>query len=129
MTESATTYRTNPLPMRLTLTGAVVPKARPRVTGHIAYMPERYVEWQSEAVAELCMQIPPGFGSLTRAAVEITLLGKHPKRGDLDNIAGSVLDALVKAWILPDDNVNVVYRLSVEFRPDKQPPMVEILLP
>jgi Holliday junction resolvase RusA-like endonuclease len=54
------------------------------------------------------------------------LLGKHPRRGDLDNIAGSVLDSLVQAGILKDDSLRVVSSLAIALQWSKEAPTVSI---
>jgi len=49
-------------------------------------------------------------------AVKVVLLGKG-HRGDLDNSAGAILDALVGAGILLDDRLSCVSRLVAEHQP------------
>ena len=46
-------------------------------------------------------------------AVEIEVAGANP-RSDLDNHAKAIMDALVEAGILAEDNIEVVERLTVE---------------
>lgn len=110
------------------LSGPVVPKARPRVTRHGTFMPHRYQPWKALAVEALfdqaraqMLDIP-----ITSAAIQITLLGKHPRRGDLDNISGSVLDALVQSGILQNDNLCVVSSLAITLQYSPQAPTVQI---
>jgi Holliday junction resolvase RusA-like endonuclease len=45
--------------------------------------------------------------------VAILLQGKHSRRGDADNIAGAILDALVQAGVLKDDSLIHVKGLAV----------------
>jgi Holliday junction resolvase RusA-like endonuclease len=131
--ETAATYQTDrptPTTIRFTLSGPVVPKARARVTRNGTYLPRRYREWKEAAVNLLIIQARELELTATiheGAAVSILLKGKYPKRGDLDNIAGAILDVLVDAGILLDDAVRVVSRLNVELRYDGRAlPSVEI---
>ena len=77
------------------------------------YMSRNYKLWLKDAMAvmtEWWVQPP-----LERTeCIGITLFG--PARGDLDNKAGSVMDALVKSRVITDDNVNVVPNLNLRFR-------------
>lgn len=112
------------------LYGSVVPKARPRVTANGTFMPHRYQQWKREAITALILQAQEmGLAQpLSAAAVNITLLGKHPRRGDLDNISGSILDALVQSGVLKDDSVAVVWSLAIALYWSKESPSVEITL-
>jgi hypothetical protein len=51
-----------------------------------------------------------------RVHISIAIGGRQ--RGDIDNIAGSVLDALVQSDILADDQLAVVGKLTIEHFPD-----------
>jgi Holliday junction resolvase RusA-like endonuclease len=102
--------------MKYTLTGKVVPKARPRFGGGRAYLPQRYRDWKENAIIELLSQTRP-IEPISKAEVSIELFGSH--RGDLDNLAGSLLDSLVQAGILLDDRIGVVSKLSIAHHPNK----------
>lgn len=96
--------------------GRVIPKARPRITSTQAYLPTNYREWRRMAELAIVSQIVNKSKlPLNVALIEVILTGKH--RGDLDNLAGSCLDALVSAGVLIDDNVNCVPRLTVTYEP------------
>lgn len=95
----------------LTLSGPVVPKARPRVTANGTYMPDEYREWKQAAIASFESQYKGE--ALSGVVVSILLKGKHSRRGDADNIAGAILDALVQAGVLKNDNLVHVRGLSV----------------
>ena len=95
------------------LQGSVVPKARPRFSKGFAYLPERYRTWKTNAIAALIRQRGTT-EPMTRAEVLIELHGSH--NGDLDNLSGSLLDALVQAEILSDDRISVVSKLTVTHR-------------
>jgi Holliday junction resolvase RusA-like endonuclease len=100
----------------LTIDGPVTPKARPRVARGQAYLPAGYRTWKDTAIASIQAQTlnTPGL-PWPQAHVSIAIGGKQ--RGDLDNIAGAILDALVQAGVLADDRLACVPRLTVEHHP------------
>lgn len=49
-------------------------------------------------------------------SIEIQVWNKDRRRRDLDNQATAILDALVLAGIIPDDGVDFVPRLTVEYK-------------
>jgi Holliday junction resolvase RusA-like endonuclease len=112
----------------LTLTGGVVPKARARVTRNGTFMPHRYRDWKTATIFTFRAQVVAlGLAEpLSGVGIEIMLLGKHGRRGDLDNIAGSILDALVQSGVLKDDSLSVVSSLAIALQWSQQPPTVEI---
>lgn len=56
-------------------------------------------------------------------SIEIKVWNKDRRRRDLDNQATAILDALVIAGIIPDDGVDFVPRLTVEYKGlDKENP-------
>ncbi len=115
---------------RFWIAGAVVPKARPRVTKHGTYFPKRYQTWRQLAETEIlaCLSSTDRAAlPIQRAEVQITLKGKH--RGDGDNLAGSCLDALVAAGVLLDDRISCVPRLVIEHQPEgERGALVEVIL-
>lgn len=59
--------------------------------------------------------------------IEIDIWNKDRRRRDLDNQATAILDALVLAGIIPDDSVDFVPRLKVEYKGiDKENPRAVI---
>jgi Holliday junction resolvase RusA-like endonuclease len=106
--------------LELQLMGEIVPKARPRVTYGRAYMPQNYRDWKECAIADLAQQYQGKEPMAALSEVSIALTGKHSRRGDLDNIAGAILDALVQARILANDNLTVVPKLSIGLSFDKK---------
>ena len=96
--------------IRYWIPGVVVPKARPRVTKNGSFMPQRYQDWQRLAIAELLLQRNDRTPLVYPVAVKVLLQGKH--RGDLDNLSGAILDALVKVGILEDDRLSCVASLE-----------------
>lgn len=81
--------------LKYTLSGKVVPKARPRFGGGRAFLPQRYRDWKDNALAELLSQSCPPI-PISKAEVSIDLFGGH--RGDLDNLAGSVQRCPSSDW-------------------------------
>lgn len=110
--------------MKYQLTGNITPKARPRLGRNGVHLPAKYRDWKADAIAELLTQSQP-LEPIDKAEVSIGIGGKQ--RGDLDNIAGAILDALVQAGILLDDRISVVSKLSIEHFP-KLPPGANIEL-
>jgi Holliday junction resolvase RusA-like endonuclease len=111
--------------MRYTLKGAIIPKARPRVGNGRGYLPDNYRKWKENAQAQLLSQPRPET-PLEDVKVAINLSGKHSRRGDSDNISGSILDALVVTGILRDDNLKCVPSLSLTLNYSKDDPVAEI---
>ncbi len=107
--------------IRFCIPGAVVPKARPRVTSNGTYMPNRYREWRNRAEIELYRQMSQLRSEhkfpLQKAAVAIRFFGNHRTNSDLDNMAGACLDALTLngAGVLMDDRLSCLPRLTVEY--------------
>jgi Holliday junction resolvase RusA-like endonuclease len=115
----------------LKLTGQIIPKARPRLGSNGAYSPENYRNWKDWAIIELCQQYRQKKRIELVDHIGIILHGKHSRRGDSDNIAGSILDALVQAEILKGDNLIVVPSLSIQLFYSAEEPeaVVTIVLP
>lgn len=115
--------------LTISLIGKVVPKARPRFSrGSGAYLPKRYRDWKNDAIAIIQHQLPEDWEPLERCQISIAFLGKHNKNGDLDNLAGAILDALVGAGAVLDDRLSIVRSLSLEFLDSKKPPETMISL-
>ncbi len=93
------------------LLGPIVPKARARTTTNGTYHPRRYNNWKRGAIADISDQYQGD--PLEYAEVTINLSGKHNRQGDADNVAGAVLDALVQANVLKDDNMKRVPSLTI----------------
>lgn len=112
------------------LEGQITPKARPRFNRGQTYLPQKYRQWKESAIVQLLSQRQnhKNLLILKKAEVEILLLGRHRGNSDLDNLAGSVLDALVGAEILIDDNLKVVSRLAIAHQPTADKTGVEIKL-
>lgn len=104
--------------LELWIPGVCVPKARARVTCNGTYHPHRYQDWRRGAETEILVLMKPSQRAslpIPYAEVRITLQGKH--RSDLDNLAGSCLDALVSSGVLVDARLSCVPRLLISHSP------------
>jgi len=133
--------------MLFRLEGVVVPKARPRstTTGHV-YTEPSYAEWKSmatNAFEEIKTLYPDYTYPLQKCNAFYVLDGKYSRKGDGDNIAGSINDALVdssgkqeakklaekrglteyeKPGILRGDNINCIPSQTITLNYDKKRP-------
>lgn len=121
--------------MKITLTLDIspMPKARPRAMimgGRIhSHHSHEYLAWMQEASGQFAIQWA---GNPTIKAIKklsIQFWGNSAKC-DVDNLAGAVMDALVKAGILFTDNVNSIPHLETAWeRIGKQEsPRIEVIL-
>ena len=111
----------------LELEGCVVPKARPRGNNKgTFYTQTSYRLWKEEAIAHLRQQQPPL--KLSGVRLDVVLEGKHSRRGDADNIIGSLMDALVQAGILANDNLVCVTGISLELNYNQDNPKTYIAI-
>lgn len=107
--------------------GRVIPKQRPRSRGKTHYLPPGYAKWKSENVSRIAQEWqelhkgcdPEEISSISLCKVDIILYGKF--LGDIDNISGAILDVLVQAKVLCDDNLSVIPRLTIEHFHKKEP--------
>ena len=106
--------------LKFWLPGRVVPKARPRFNGGNISLPRNYRGWKNTAYLEIISQLEEnGIKELLigKAEVEMQFIGSH--RGDLDNLAGSLLDILCETKIIKDDRVSCISRLLIEHEPGR----------
>ncbi len=111
--------------MQFKLTGLIIPKARPRVHNGRATTQTNYREWKNQATYELRLQHK---GVIICTSVDIILIGKHHRKSDADNIAGSCLDALVQSGILINDSMAYITKLSIELKHSQESPYTLITL-
>lgn len=84
-----------------------------------------YATWHKDALWQL-KKIKP-YTEEYPVAVTISLYPKTKRRRDLDNVASSILDTLVDAGIIADDDLTHVERLAIMFMEyDKENPRAEI---
>lgn len=86
--------------------------------GQISPHPHKYQRWRQAAIAELSSQYRGN--PLSGVSILIVLKGKHSRRCDADNVAGAILDALVQAQVLKDNNLMCVHSLTVSLEWDKK---------
>lgn len=90
---------------------------------------DRVKAWQTMAIAELERQFDGLVVSGYPITVALCFWFDNKRRHDLDNAAAGVMDALVKAGVLVDDNVNYVDCLTLQYGGiDKIKPRVEVFL-
>ncbi len=114
----ATTTKATAKTLKFWIPGRVVPKARPRFHDGNISLPRNYRGWKNIAYLEIIRQIEERKIKalpISRLAVEMQFVGAH--RGDLDNLAGAVLDILTEAQIVADDRVSCISRLVIEHKP------------
>lgn len=97
--------------------GPLMSKARPRSSPHGGrpYMPATYVNWKANLRGQMgeWWTLPP---LATVNALILTFYG--PARGDLDNLAGAVLDS-GNALIWVDDRVNCIKCIAARWKKAK----------
>jgi Holliday junction resolvase RusA-like endonuclease len=122
MSESLGTYLAAKQTLILSIDGQVVPKARPRFkSGQGGFLPQRYRDWKEGAILQLRSQVAMVEGFSPMSKVHLAVMIQGASRGDLDNLAGAIMDALVQAGILKDDSVSCVRSLSIQHQPSKKP--------
>lgn len=85
--------------------------------------------WQAEAKRQLTEQFAGYQISGYPISVAITCYFSTKRRKDLDNVCSGVMDSLVHAGILEDDDVSHVDNLDISFGGyDKEAPRTEIFL-
>lgn len=85
--------------------------------------------WQAEAKRQLTEQFAGYQISGYPISIAITCYFGTKRRKDLDNVCGGVMDALVHAGILEDDDVSHVDNIDLSFGGyDKEAPRTEIFL-
>lgn len=104
--------------MLLTITGHIRPKARPRRTNFGVTSCPDYRSWKENAIAQLRLQLPQQYQIVKECSIEIWFYGAL--RGDIDNLAGAILDALVQADVIEDDRLSLIKELKVKHEKRKE---------
>lgn len=104
--------------LKLWIPGRIIPKARPRFHQGRAMLPLNYRRWQNKTYLYVEKQLRSS--SITglpfeKATVEIQFVGSH--LGDLDNLAGALLDVMTKTNIVRDDRISCIPRLILSHEP------------
>lgn len=90
---------------------------------------KRVLDWKKDAIESLQLQFKGYKVSGYPVPVTLEFYYGSRRRKDLDNGAGGVMDALVQAGVLEDDNYNFVNCLVLKHGGyDKENPRVEIYL-
>lgn len=92
-------------------------------------MPVKYLEWMEQAIAALKEQwgASPPIGKGTIQLLVCQCYGNNAGT-DIDNLVGSVMDAMKKAGILAEDNVNHVPALLSGWERSKTVQWIDIEL-
>lgn len=102
------------------------------VKGRLMRFPSsQYRTWNKDAKAQIASQMPNlfqgGTGVLKGKGLRLVFFAPDLREFDLTNKAESVMDTLVEAGFMADDNYNVVSKLVLEFGGlDRENPRVEI---
>ena len=117
----------------LTWDGAIVPKARPRVSNGHAFMPQAYTQMKAAAVESFADQWLMELGNASPipwpVRPYIFLWGKHRRSGDVgDNIPGTLYDALVEAKVMKGDSAMWLPGSIHDLVHSNAPPRTDILL-
>lgn len=117
--------------MKLTISGTIPSKKNSRINTRSgrSFPSKRFSDWEKIALPELKEQFK-GF-NITGYPISLTMIffNADNRRHDLDNQSSSVLDTLVKAEIIEDDNQNKIDSLQLQYGGvDKINPRVEIFL-
>lgn len=121
--------------MKLTFHGVVYSKknskriVRNKYTGKMALVSNnRALANEKDMVTQFYAQ-PVRIVPNSPVSVQIRIWEKDRTKRDLDNQATAILDALVKAGIIPDDSISIVQKLSVELAGfDKEDPRAEVAI-
>lgn len=100
----------------LKIEGNITPKARPRFNGR-AYLPSKYRNWKEQAIAQIQQQLLVSHQPISKCGITLNLYGSL--RGDLDNLAGAILDSLVQSGAIADDRLSIVRKLCISHEPSK----------
>lgn len=104
--------------LKLWIPGRIIPKARPRFHQGRAMLPLNYRRWQNKTYLYVVAQIRDLAVTelpFEKAAVEIQFIGSH--LGDLDNLAGALLDVMTKTNIVKDDRISCIPKLILSHEP------------
>ena len=100
----------------LPITKRAKPRGKIGKYGNITHSTGGYREWQADGIKLLkCLNVP----LVTNIyAFHITFYKKG--RGDLDNLAGAVMDLLVEAGVIADDDWVTIPNLIIKTNPEKK---------
>lgn len=122
------TTLSEPLDFHFFNRGVIVPKARPDVNTRtrVAYMPDDYRAFKENLARALGLQweylAPAGVRTVVRFSLALSLHGNHREGADLDNVIGTVLDAMKDARVIHDDKMKFCFKIAAEYHPSNDPP-------
>lgn len=117
--------------MKLIITGTTPSKKNSRINTRSgrSFPSKRFSEWERIALPELKEQFQ-GL-NVTGYPISLTIIffNADKRRHDLDNQSSSILDTLVKANVIEDDNQNKIDCLTLQYGGvDKEKPRAEIFI-
>ena len=113
--------------LELTIKGSIPSKKNSKVwTGHCLISSKNYREWEEEQLWLLkWVQWVQWWGW----TIDCSFYRWDKRKFDLDNTFSSCSDLLVKAWIIEDDNMEILTNVILRFWwYDKQNPRCEIII-
>jgi len=102
--------------IKFEIDGLIKPKVRPRFNGEKVYLPEDYRRWREIATIEIVRQArEKGLEFPIKEAIYLGIEYHGHGQGDADNVAGAIMDTLVQARIVENDNLKHIRGLNIEF--------------
>ena len=97
--------------LNLTLEGNVPPKKNSRIhtKSGLSFPSKAFTEWQDDAIKQVRIQTKARF--YNPVSVEVVIYFGKLARADVDNRLTSILDMLVEAFVLKDDDWQSVPRV------------------
>lgn len=120
--------------MRLVVVGRTPSKKNSRNifvrSGRIVNVPSKlYKEWHEHAIIQLRQQFAGYKIAGYPIAVDVVIYYATQHRHDLDNALGSIMDSLVDAQIIEDDDVEHISQITIQHGGlDKKNPRAEIFI-
>ena len=118
--------------MKLIISGTVPSKkknSRINTRSGRSFPSKRFTSWETTAVPELQAQFRGLIVTDYPIAIEMVFYNGDNRRHDLDNQCSSILDTMVKASILEDDNQKYVNSIRLTYGGhDKTSPRCEIFI-
>lgn len=115
---------------KLTYYGLIKPCPRPRFASSRAYLPVDYLDNQKDLINNWLVE-SRGFRVKPEqypVGIEVILRGKYHQSIDCDNLLKSILDSLVKAKIIENDNIKFINKISFSFEKGDSTPIAIVTL-
>lgn len=117
--------------MKLVISGTTPSKKNSRINTRSgrSFPSKRFSEWEKTALPELKEQFVGLKVTQYPIALTMVFFNADNRRHDLDNQSSSVLDTLVKAGVIEDDNQNKIDCLQLQYGgTDKVNPRCEVYI-